>query len=173
MNLMHIAWLVVTLIAMQGTPESSGARDKLAAFLGNWESKGTFKDTLLSKASAVTSKQSCAWSPFEKYLICDQTLSLGTDQLTVFSWNEKENSYQYCTIQNPGSPAHCDAFVIDGNVWTFFNSFENKGKKISIRTLNTFDAPGHEVFKTEFSEDGKSWTTMLEGEARRVKTSGP
>ncbi|HLJ85782.1 MAG TPA: hypothetical protein VKZ53_03115 [Candidatus Angelobacter sp.] len=143
--------------------------DNVGMFAGRWESKSASKDTAYSKAASIEAKVACAWSPLGKYLVCDQLISIPANQLTVFSYNEKEKSYKYCTFNNPGESAHCGVYTIEGNTWTFSNSFEEKGKKVVFRTLNIFDSPGHMTFRSEFSDDGKTWTTTLEGESRRVK----
>jgi hypothetical protein len=166
--LLHV---LVLAAAMQGGTATT-PHDKLSAFVGHWEGKGTYKDTAYSQASVVTSKEVCAWSAMGEYLICDQLLSLSTDQLTIFSHNKKEAAYSFCTLGNPGTAANCGAFNIEGTTWTFLNTLNNGKQKVTFRTTNIFDAPGHEKFKSEYSDDnGKTWKLMLEGEAHKV--AGP
>lgn len=165
-------WIVgfVVLCAMSAFAQKSVVAEPLAIFLGHWEGSGTFYDTALSKASTLTSKTDCAWSPTTFYLVCEQTI---TDekgahhQLTVYTPSDDSSDYTYYTITGSAAP-FTGKVKIEGNTWTYDNRFEQDGKKTEVRTVNVFSGD-EENFKTEFSVDGGPWTTMLQGKSQRKK----
>jgi len=157
------------------TPAASAApasgRERLATFLGQWESTGTFQDTPFSKAGSVSSKFTCGWSALNEYLICDMSISLPSSQLTVYSFNSESSSYAYCSMNNRDPQAHCGKLLIEGDTWTYDGGGmeDEQGNKVSFRTMNVFDKPGHYTFRVEYSDDGKQWTLMMNGEGHRTK----
>lgn len=152
--------------AQSPVADSQTATQKLGAFLGQWETEAVFM------GSKATSKLECRWSPRGNFLICEQlvTLTQGQQmQLTVYSWNAKEGAYTFSTFSNPGEAPSSGQVAIDGNRWTYSFSFEQDGKKMLLRTINEFTAPGVETFRTERSDDGGAhWTVFLEGKGHRV-----
>lgn len=83
----------------------------------------------------------------------------------MFYPNDK-NEIAYSTFQNGAKPVG-STVKIEGNVWTFQDTFTNDGVETTIRTTNRFEGV-REIFKVEYSQDkGKDWTTMLDGEQKR------
>jgi hypothetical protein len=141
---------------------------KLGAFLGKWQSQGSFAGS----DNKISSTLECRWSPQEMFLVCDQLVKLpGGDhhQFTAYSYNSKDNVYSYVTIPDPGAKPNSGKVEIKGNLWTYSSSFENNGKTVAIKTTNEFSDPRTEVFKTESSDDGgATWKTILQGTANKV-----
>ncbi len=156
------------------TPAPAVSEDptsKLKAFLGKWDSQAAFASGM--KASA---QLDCTWSPQGKFLVCEQHVKLQDGdqkreqhQLTVYSYNAKENVYRYSTISDPGMAPSTGVVDIKGNVWTYDSSFENDGKIIKIHNTNTFTDAKNEVFKIVTSDDGgTTWKPLLDGSAHKV-----
>ena len=166
-----VAFIPLTICAQTKPAPSRAPSSPLAAYLGHWESSGKFNDTKMSKAQSITSVIDCRWSPQSRDLVCEQTITDDTgthQQLTIYMPTDDKASFNYYTISVPGKPAFTGIMKIDGDTWSYDNSFEHEGKKTLIRTDNVFSGD-RETFKTEFSEDdGAHWTTMLEGTAHRT-----
>jgi hypothetical protein len=144
------------------------ATKKLAAFLGKWTTSATF-----ASGEKATTDLDCRWSAQGYFLVCEQFVRLGAreqHQLTVYSYNLFDHSYQYATFSDPGMKPSTGTVEINGNVWTYNSSFENHGKTTKIRNTNEFTEGGKtEVFKVVTSEDdGKTWKPMLDGAAHKV-----
>ena len=158
--------------SMAPPPSDKDATQKLAAFIGKWESTGAFSETKLSHAHKVSSSIDCRWSPLADFLLCEQSILDGTDkriQLSIYSYNSKEDKYAISSMAGPGQQPFNGTVIIKGNIWTYPGGFEKDGKRTEIRTINDFSTPNTEIFKTEFSEDGGAhWTTMLEGTAHKI-----
>lgn len=162
--------VLAALIAVFAVAQNTANTAPLAAFIGHWEGGGVFYDTAMSKAGTITSNTDCAWSPEGHYLICEQSISddKGThQQLTVYTADSQGGGFTYYTITGSAAP-FTGKVKIEGNKWTYDNSFEQSGKTTEVRTTNLFSGED-ESFKTEFSVEGGPWTTMLDGKSHRVK----
>jgi hypothetical protein len=159
--------LACAVFSFAQNPEITGP---LSAFVGHWEGGGTFYETAMSKAGTVTSRTDCAWSPEGHYLVCEQNITdeKGShQQLTVYTPSTEGSEFTFYTITGSAAP-FTGKVKIEGNKWTYDNSFEQDGKKTEVRTINLFTAD-EETFKTEYSVDGGPWTAMLDGKSHRVK----
>jgi hypothetical protein len=150
-------------------PAAHADREKLAAFLGHWESTGRFLDTKISKAKSVTSQTDCAWSPQGQSLMCDQIITDAEGehyQLTVYQPNQNDANFTYITL-NPGQKPFTGVLSINGDLWTYTGPPGSAGKYPEIKTVNTVK-DGEETFIVQFTEDGKNWTTMIDGSMHRT-----
>lgn len=140
---------------------------KLGMLLGKWQSQGTF-----ANGNQVTSSLDCRWSAQSDFLICEQAIKMTEGehhQLTVYSFNKKDQNYSYTTLGDPGARPTSGSIQIAGDVWTYSSGFERDGKTVQIRTTNDFSTPGIEVFKVELSDDGgATWKNQLQGNAHKM-----
>lgn len=146
--------------------KSEDPTKKLGAFLGKWETEGTF-----ASGQKTSTSLECRWSPQGAYLVCDQVVRMAGEhrQFTVYSYNSKDGSYSYTTLADPGAKPSTGEIKIEGNLWTYDSSFSAGGKTTLIRTTNEFLDAKTEVFKVASSDDGGAhWKTVLEGRARKV-----
>ena len=139
---------------------------RLGAFLGKWETEGTF-----ASGQKTSTSLECRWSPQGFYLVCDQVVRMAGEhrQFTVYSYDSKTGNYSYTTLADPGAKPSSGGITIKGNLWTYESSFEANGKTTMIRTTNEFVDDKTEVFKVASSDDGGAhWKIALEGKARKV-----
>ena len=125
-------WLagLMVLFGVSAFAQNADTTKPLAIFLGHWEGGGTFYDTAMSKASTLTSKTDCAWSPESHYLVCEQTITdeKGShQQLTVYTPSDDGSDFTYYTITGAAAP-FTGKVKIEGNSWTFDNRFVQDGK---------------------------------------------
>jgi len=149
--------------------DPTAKRQPLSAFLGHWEGSGKFLQTKYSKPQTVTSTADCNWTPQGSALICEMTVHDDKGehtQLSLDAPNTAGAGYVYYTI-TPGHAPFAGELKIDGNTWTYGPSVDSEDQTPQFRTSNVFSGDT-ESFKTEFTEDGKTWTTMLEGSMKRT-----
>jgi len=139
----------------------------LGAFLGKWESEGTF-----AAGQKVTAALECRWSPQKGWLICDQTVTMNgqqSRQLTAYTWNPADGAYSYTTVPGPGGRPATGGIEINGNTWTYLSRSEANGQTTQIRNTNVFTDARTETFKVERSTDGgQTWSPLLQGVAHKI-----
>lgn len=154
--------------APTGTSQVEDPTKKLGAFVGKWETEGSF-----TSGQKTSTTLECRWSPQGSYLVCDQLVRMGAGdqrQFTVYSYNSKAGNYSFTTIADPGAKPTTGGITIKGNLWTYDDSsFTANGKTTTVRVTNEFTDAKTEVFKVVTSEDnGATWKPMLQGVARKV-----
>jgi type II secretory pathway pseudopilin PulG len=154
----------------KASTDQAAATKKLGAFLGKWNTVGTF-----ASGEKATTELECRWSAQGNYLVCEQHVKLSNGheqrQLTVYSYNANDGTYQYATFADPGQKPSSGAVEIKGNTWIYNSSFESHGGKTTlIRNTNEFTEGGKtEVFKVVTSDDdGKTWKPLLDGSAHKI-----
>jgi len=163
-----VAAFASSAYAQKAETDAAAATKKLGAFLGKWNTSATF-----ASGEKATTELECRWSAQGYFLVCEQHVKLGSreqHQLTVYSYNSGDNTYQYATFSDPGMKPSSGTVEINGNVWTYNSSFENHGKTTQIRNTNEFTEAGKtEVFKIVTSEDGgTTWKPLLDGSAHKI-----
>jgi len=164
-----ITALAATCMAQKTASDAAEATKKLGAFVGKWNTSATF-----ASGEKATTELECRWSAQGYFLVCEQHVKLASreqQQLTVYSYNGGDGSYQYATFSDPGQKPSSGAVEIKGNVWTYNSSFEGHGGKTTlIRNTNEFTEGGKtEVFKVVTSDDGgKTWKPFLDGSAHKI-----
>jgi hypothetical protein len=154
--------------ASAGNSQSEDPTKKLGAFVGKWETEGSF-----TSGQKTSTTLECRWSPQGSYLVCDQLVRMGAAdqrQFTVYSYNSKAGNYSFTTLADPGARPTTGGITIKGNLWTYDDSsFESNGKKTLMRVTNEFTDAKTEIFKVMSSDDnGATWKIALQGVARKV-----
>jgi hypothetical protein len=143
--------------------------DELDRFAGTWQSHGTFVDGPYSKASTSTAATTCAWSTGHTFMICQQSVSTDgkvSDDLGIYAYDETAGTYRFYSVQTAHTTA--STITVAGNTITYPFSFTEKGKNVTIRTLNVWDSPSLYRWRTEYStDDGTSWKLMGSGSSQR------
>jgi len=157
-----------TTPASVGDSQSEDPIKKLGAFVGKWETEGSF-----TSGQKTSTTLECRWSPQGSYLVCDQLVRMGAAdqrQFTVYSYNSKAGNYSFTTLADPGARPTTGGITIKGNLWTYDDSsFESNGKKTVMRVTNEFTDAKTEIFKVMSSDDnGATWKIALQGVARKV-----
>ncbi len=155
----------------------SGSNDttqiaKLGAMVGKWRTTGVMYKTKFSHAGKTSSMLTCEWSPDHKFVISDQVIKSGQGeeyQLGVFGYDPHSNEfYSYAFFAAGGNPfpSHPE---IKRKVWVYTGEFKNGDTAVRTRTTDTFVSRDTMLFKTQYSEDGVHWVTMMKGKDVRIK----
>lgn len=172
LHILMIGFAIGSCVAQNSKADEQAATQKLGAFVGKWQSEGTFFDTPYSKAGKVTSVIDCSWSPQHNFLVCEQLIADSGGkhtQLSIYSYNSKEGNYTISSMAGPGTEPWNGTVIINGHIWSYPGGYEANGKKITIRTTNDFSVPGVETFQVQFSDDdGAHWVTTLKGTAHKT-----
>lgn len=144
--------------------------DELGRFAGTWQSKGLFVQTAYSDAGTATATTVCAWSNSRTFMICQQSVTIGgklNHAVAIYTYDDASNSYHFYNVQT--SRTTSSTIVVAGNKITYPFTFSDKGKDVTIRTVNVWANPNLYNWRTEYSTDGgATWTLMASGSSKKM-----
>ena len=150
----------------QTTPPPPGPEHKkLGVFVGTWTGEGKDETTPFSKGGEVKSSMTCGWFTGGYHLVCDSDDSgpMGkTKGHSIYGYNVEKKQYFSFDIDSVGYGAPGTAKV-DGSTWAFEGSDTIGGRAYWFRTVVKLPSPTELTYKSEYSEDGKTWKPNAEG----------
>ncbi|HZL00341.1 MAG TPA: hypothetical protein VFC47_10600 [Caulobacteraceae bacterium] len=104
------------------------------------------------------------------FFACEQAVEGKTKALVVFlpDGRTSDGLFYHTQTLTPTAapPGGWNALTIDGDRWTYAGSHTGKAER--ERTINLFSGPDRIRFETQESKDGRTWTTKVSGEERRI-----
>ena len=173
--MMRIA-LFATLLA-SFAPAGAGAAglDELNRFAGTWDAPGTLLTTPYSTAAHADAVNTCGWSQDHIFMICQQSLAIDgkpSHVISIYTYDETANAYHFFNVHRNGAAS--TTIAVAGDTITYTDSFKDKGKNVTIRTLNVWENPDRYRWRTEYSTDGgATWSLMASGISQRRRIEAP
>ncbi len=144
---------------------------KLSYFVGTWTSSGDMKENPFGMpAGKFTGTSKCEWFAGGYQVVCHDTGKgpMGTVHgMGILSYSPEEKTYSYYGIDSTGM-AEGGKGTVDGNNWVYTSDSKMGGKTYHGRYSMDTSSPGSYTFKYESSEDGQTWSTMMEGKATKA-----
>ncbi len=154
----------------QTNPPAPGPENKkLEVFVGTWTGDGKAETTPFAKGGPTTGTMTCAMYTGGYHLICDSddTGPMGKIKShSIYGYSSEKKQYFNFGIDSSGFGGPGTAKV-QGSDWTFEGSDTMGGKTYWFRTLVKLVSPKELTYKSEFSEDAKTWKPMAEGKMTR------
>jgi hypothetical protein len=150
-------------------PKPAPEVKNLGYFVGDWTSEGNLKPGPWGAGGKMTGASHCAWMPGNYFVVCNETDSgaMGNMHgLGVLGYDPATKMYTYNGFNSMGENEHA-AGTRDGNTWTYTNESMMGGKMMKGRYTMTETSPTGYEYKLETSEDGKTWTSMMEGKVTK------
>ncbi|MBZ5500505.1 MAG: DUF1579 domain-containing protein [Acidobacteriia bacterium] len=150
----------------QTTPPPPGPEHKkLSVFVGTWIGEGKAETSPLGKGGVVKNSMKCGWFTGGYHLVCDSEDSgpMGiVKSHGIYGYSAEKKQYFSFGVDSTGFGGPGTARV-DGSNWTFEGSDVMGGKTIWFRTVVRLTSSAELSYKSEYSEDGKSWKPQAEG----------
>jgi hypothetical protein len=154
----------------QTTPPPPGPEHKkLAVFIGTWTGEGKMETTPFGTGGAVKSTMNCGWFTGGYQLVCDSDDSGPMGKIkahSIYGYDVEKKQYFSFGIDSNGYGGPLTAKV-DGSTWTFEATDTMGGKTYWFRTIVKLASPTELTYKSEYSEDGKTWKPEAEGKMIR------
>ncbi len=167
-----VASVVVTALfavaaqAQTTTPPPPGAEvKKLGAFVGTWTGEGKSETSPFGKGGVIKSTMTCGWYTGGYQLICDSDDSGPMGKIKshgIYGYRVDKKQYFSFGIDSSGFGGP-GTVKVDGSTWTFEGNDTMGGKPFWFRTVVRLTSPSELDFKSEYSEDGKTWKQQSEG----------
>jgi opacity protein-like surface antigen len=169
-RMVAVSVVMIVLLAAaaqaQTTPPPPGPEHKkLGVFLGAWTGDGKAETTPFGKGGATKGTMTCASYAGGYQLVCDSDDSGPTGNIkshAIYGYNVEKKQYFSFGIDSNGYGGPGTAKV-DGSTWTFEGSDTFGGKTYWFRTAVKLVSPTELTYKSEYSDDGKTWKVQAEG----------
>jgi hypothetical protein len=163
---------VGAVIAADTTPQApkpGPEHERLQRFTGKWTGKGELKPGPFGPGGQMTWTETAEWFPGGFHVIAksDGDGPMGPSKgLSILGYNSEEKVYTFYGVDSMGWADYAKG-TIQGKLWTFTSESKMGGKTYHSRFTIDEVSDSKNKFKWDLSEDGKTWTTMMEGESTK------
>ncbi len=162
-----LALLLITAAAAyaQKPPAPSPELKKLGVFVGSWTGRGKMETTPFSPGGVAQSTMTCGWYHGGYHLVCDAEDSGPVGKNfghSIYGYDTEKKQYFTYGIESSGFAGPGGARV-DGSTWVFDAKTTMTGRPLWYRTAVKISSPTEFSWKSEYSEDGKTWKLLGEG----------
>jgi hypothetical protein len=184
---MKKTWIGILAAAALGLAGSAAAQEKkpmeaakpgpeharMSYFLGKWHSTGTLKPGPWGPGGPMTGDDECSLMPGGFFVVCHSAGSGPMGKISglgVLGYDAEKKVYTWNGFNSMGENESAEGTVA-GTVWTYDGENSMGGKTFKTRYTISEASPSSYDFKAESSEDGTTWTTIMEGHVS--KTGAP
>lgn len=172
-KLTAFACIVLSSLAFSqvSAPKPGDELKKLDYFIGTWTLEGEFKSGMLGPAEKVSGTDRYEWMDGGFFVAghSDFKSADGTgSSLAVIGYNPVDRIYTYDAFNSMGDAEHAKGSLsFDTWIWTARAKIGSKDtqSRFVVKVLS----PTSYSFQHLMSEDGYTWTTVIEGKATKVK----
>jgi hypothetical protein len=165
------AWLALAAAAFAQTeaPKPGPEHKKLDYFAGTWTLTGDMKPGAMGPGGSMTENERCMWMEGNFFLVChaDFNSSMGNGTgVSVMGYSTEEKAYTYREFNSWGEFEDSRGSV-DGNNWIWTSDEKMGGQTMKARFTMKIVSPTTYNFTWETSQDGKTWTAVMDGKATK------
>jgi len=163
------AWLLLVgaALAQMEMPKPGPEHKKLDVFAGSWTLDGDVKPGPMGPGGKITENEKCEWMEGNFFLVCHTDFKgiMGNGVGTSYmGYSTDDKAYTYREFNSWGEFENSKGSV-DGDTWSW-TSDEKFGKgRFSMKILS----PTSYSFTFEMSQDGSTWTLVMDGKATKGK----
>jgi hypothetical protein len=153
----------------QGPPTPAPELKKLDFMVGSWTSDVEMKPGPMGPGGKMTGTSHAEWMDGKFFLVSHGTFEgfMGKGvETSLMGYDTNKKMYTYDAFNSMGE--HDSSLgSVDGDNWTWTSDMDMGGMKMKGRFTMKILSPASYTFKYEMSQDGSSWTTVMEGKATK------
>jgi hypothetical protein len=157
--------------APEGPPKPGSEHEKLAYYVGKWNSEGEAKASAFGPGGKYSAIGTCEWFAGKFAVVCKTEGTMMGGQmhgLSVLSYDTYQKSYIYFETNNWGENVYSRG-VVDGDTWTWNNESPMGGKTIHGRFTMKHVSQDVATYKFEMASGSDPMTLVMEGKQTRQK----
>jgi len=157
--------------AQMPTPTPAPELKKLDYFVGKWTLESTLKPGPFGPGGKSTGTAHAEWMEGNFFLTSHGTYEgvMGKGiEVSYMGYNSDLKVYTYEEFSSMGERISSTG-TLDGDTWTFSAGQMANGQKVRGHFVMKVVSPTVYDYKLEFSPDGTTWNTVMEGKATKVK----
>jgi hypothetical protein len=143
---------------------------KLDFLAGIWTMDGELKPSPMGGGGKITGTDQIEWMDGGYFLVWHSKVTsgvMGNFSATAYmGYNTNDKVYTYDDFNSMGEAEHSKG-TIDGDIWTWVADEKVGGTTVKGRYTMKILSPKAYSFKFEMSEDGTSWTTVMDGKSTK------
>jgi hypothetical protein len=172
-KLTAFACMVLSSLAFPqvSAPKPGEELKKLEYFIGTWTLEGEFKAGILGPAEKVSGTDRYEWMEGGYFLAGHSNFKSadGTgSSLAVIGYNPGDGIHTYDAFNSMGDAEHAKG-SLNADTWIWTARAKIGTKDTQSRYLVKMLSPTSYSFQYLMSDDGYSWTTIMQGKAAKVK----
>lgn len=167
-----IVVLSTAIVAQAPAPQPGPEHKRLERFAGTWKLEGKMHPSPLGQGGPFTGTETCRMFEGGFHLTCDST---GTGPMgamnghAIMSWDADAKQYRYFAINSQMPQPEEATGTVTGDTWTWTGKTDlGGGKSINSRFTMVEESPTVHKAKWEVSQDGSSWTVVMEGTSTKT-----
>jgi len=164
-----IAFVAVSTEAQMPMPKPAPEVSKLDYLAGDWISEGDMKPGPMGPGGKITSTDQVKWMEGKFFIVMDSkfkgAMGDGT-ALAVMGFDPDKKVYTYNEFNSMGQVNHSEG-TITGDTWNWTSDENMGGQTFKGRYTMKVLSPTAYSFKYEVSQDGTSWTTVMDGKSTK------
>jgi hypothetical protein len=143
---------------------------KLDFLAGTWTMDADLKPGPMGPGGKVTGSDQIEWMDGGYFLVWHSKVisgAMGNFSATAYmGYNANDKVYTYDDFNSMGEAEHSKG-TIDGDTWTWAADEKMGGTTVKGRYTMKILSPTAYSFKFEMSQDGTSWTTIMDGKSTK------
>jgi len=164
-----IAFVAVSTEAQMPMPKPAPEVSKLDYLAGDWISEGDMKPGPMGPGGKITSTDQVKWMEGKFFIVMDSkfkgAMGDGT-ALAVMGFDPDKKVYTYNEFNSMGQVNHSEG-TITGDTWNWTSDENMGGQTFKGRYTMKVLSPAAYTFKYEMSQDGATWTTVMDGKSTK------
>src|SRR5215469_2174821 len=158
--------------AQMEMPKPGPELKKLDYFAGNWKIDADLKPGPMGPGGKMTGTDAMEWMPGGFFLVNHSKFEgagMGPGSSTaVFGYDTDKKAYTYDEFTSTGEAVHSIG-TVEGDTWTWLSDSKMGSQVMKGRFTVKVLSPTAYNFKFEISQNGSSWTTVMEGKETKVR----
>lgn len=152
-------------------PNRTPEHERMEYFVGKWRCEGELKQNPVAPAAKMNWTETYTW--FDgRFALINEYEGQGSwgpvKGQSILGYDTEEKKFVYFGIDNMGHIGKSEG-VIEGDTWSFTGERKVGEKVIRFRYCVKEMSPTSRVFWEEMSEDGVSFTRVLDGKGARTE----
>jgi hypothetical protein len=157
--------------AQMQPPAPAPELKNLEYFVGSWATSSDMKPSSFGPGGKIIGKDHIEWMQGNFFLIIHSTFSsqvMGDGvEYAVMGYHSNKHVYTYESFNSAGEHEVATGTLdADGKVWTWYSSPDTAGP-MKWRYTETVLSPTSYAIKFEISQDGKTWSSVMDGKATK------
>lgn len=165
-----ILLFAVSVQAQVQTSKPGPELKKLDFLAGTWTMDGDLKPSPMGPGGKVTGTDQIEWMDGGYFLVWHSKVTskaMGNFSATAYmGYNANDRVYTYDDFNSMGEAEHSKG-TVDGDTWTWAADEKMGGTTVKGRYTMKVLSPTAYSFKFEMSQDGTSWTTVMDGKSTK------